>query len=290
MTNKNKQLVQKLVIIFVSLATIGVFDFWLFMPKNSSPTGGQKPVEQSAGLVNNQLTNESTQQTPIQPEQSIEFPQTSNQEKETATEIKPSVNFDIPFAAQAPFEKWDELHNEACEEAVLIMAKYWLDNKELTLEIVEKEILAIVDWEIKNWGGHYDLNVENVVRLGQDYLGLQKIYYTQINSINDVKYELSKGNLVIVPTAGRLLKNDHYRQPGPVYHMLVVKGYDDKKIITNDPGTRVGKDFPYAYQNFLDSIHNWPFELGEKENLSKDEKAVEILKGGKMMVVVEKAS
>ena len=284
---KNKVVIQKLVIIFVSLATIGVFDVWLFMPKNSSPTNSQKPVEQSTGLVNNQLANESTEQIP-QPEQPAEFPQTSNQEEEIVAEIKPSVNFDVSFASQAPLGKWDDLHNESCEEAALIMAKYWLDKKELTPEIMEKEILAMVDWQIKNWGGHYDLNVENVVRLGQDYLGLQKIYYTQINSINDVKYELSKDNLVIVPTAGRLLKNQYYRQPGPVYHALVVKGYGGEKIITNDPGTKRGKDFAYAYQNFLDSIHNWPFELGEKENLSKDEKAVEILKGGKMMIVVEK--
>jgi hypothetical protein len=38
----------------------------------------------------------------------------------------------VPFASQAPFAVWDEIHEEACEEASLVMVKYYLDKKALT--------------------------------------------------------------------------------------------------------------------------------------------------------------
>jgi len=204
-------------------------------------------------------------------------------------EIKAEVDLSVPFIVQAPFAEWDDLHNEACEEAALIIANAWLNDKEPTKEQAEEQILGLVEWQEKNWGGHYDLNVSDTVRLANQYFNLERIYFTEVKDIEDVKYELSKGNIVIVPTAGRLLKNLHYRQPGPAYHMVVVKGYDKKEIITNDPGTRLGADFKYSYDTFFQAIHDWPFSLGESTSLSNDEKAEEVkLKGEKMMIVVEK--
>ena len=61
---------------------------------------------------------------------------------------------------------------------------------------------------------------------------------------------------------------------GPLYHMLVVKGYTkDGTIITNDPGTRRGADFLYDPDALFNAVHDWN---GGNVN-----------EGAKVMVVVE---
>jgi len=281
---ESKSLFQKIIIGFVVLAVVFVFDFWLFSPKDfsSTPDVEQKPLDQDYQEQN------STENFPIGniPEES-EIEETIVQD--FSSELEESVDLSVPFIVQAPFAEWDELHKEACEEAVLIIANAWLNNQELTKEQANEQILDSVKWQEDNWGGHYDLNASETVRLADQYFGIEKIYITNVDSIDNVKYELSKGNIVIVPAAGRLLKNPYYRQPGPPYHMLVVKGYNKKGIITNDPGTRLGADFIYSDDIFFKAIHDWPFSLDEIKFLSKDEKAEEVmLQGEKVMIVVEK--
>jgi len=215
-------------------------------------------------------------------------------EEKTTTIIEKSVLLikieieNIPFLSQSPFAEWDELHNEACEEAALIMAKYWLEEKSLSKETGDKEILNSVVWQNQNWGGHYDLSAEYIKDLGINYFGLTKIYYSEIKDIDDIKVELGKGNLVIVPTAGRLLNNPYYKQPGPAYHALVLKGYQNDKIITHDPGTKRGENYIYDQSVLLNAIHDWPMGLGGGHEFDNDKKASEVLKGKKIMIVIEK--
>jgi len=202
--------------------------------------------------------------------------------------FKAEAKINVPFYVQSPFARWDDLHNESCEEACLIMAESWIKGHELNQHELNQRILDSVGWQRENWGGHFDLNVQRVVELANQYFQIKRIYYTSISSISDIKKELSDGNLVIVPTAGRLLGNSHYRSPGPAYHMLVVVGYNKKEIITNDPGTRKGESFSYPNDTFFNAIHDWPFSLEEFRYLSKDEKAEEVeSQGKKMMIVVE---
>lgn len=297
----SKRIIQKIVIGFVALAVVFVFDFWIFSPKEfSSPDDYEPDVRLENELINyspldiEDIAGDIVGDTIQEVENSVE--ENDIKEEEEISFIPPvpivkvlKVNLSVPFTSQAPFAEWDDLHNEACEEAVLIIARYWLDDKKLTNDISEQEILDSVDWQEKTFGGHYDLNVSNTVRMGREYFNIQKIYFTSVNSIEDIKYQLSKGNLVITPTAGRLLNNPYYRSPGPAYHMLVVKGYNEKQIITNDPGTKRGADFKYSYDNFFQAIHDWPFSLEEVKFLSKDEKAEEVeLQGERMMIVVER--
>lgn len=201
-----------------------------------------------------------------------------NQENEVRKEIelKKEIDLDVPFTPQAPYAVWDELHNEACEEAALVMVHYFFKGKELTKEIMEKEIQDLVDWQIKNWGEHKDLTLEEVGKLAKDYYGWQKIKIQDKITIEDIKKEISLGNPVIIPAAGRQLGNPYYRQPGPYYHMLVVRGYTKNKIITNDPGTKRGENYSYNEEVIYNAIHDWPGE-------DKD-----ILDGAKKMLVIEK--
>ena len=185
------------------------------------------------------------------------------------------VNLDISFLSQAPYAIWDELHDHACEEAAAIMVYYFLTEKDLTREAGEQEILSMVDWQIKNWGGHFDLNAEQIVELFKNYFDYQNIELVYDFAIKDMKKELAKGNPIIVPAAGRILGNPNFIPPGPVYHILVIKGYDDEKseFITNDPGTRRGADFRYNYQVLENAIHD--FNNGD------------VLNGKKVMIVVK---
>lgn len=272
---KRKKVLQKIIVGLVALATVFVFDFWLFMPKTSSRISS--PNEEESGLPMETAIKEFNV---VEPEIVVS--------ESAPGEMKKEVDLEVPFIVQAPFAVWDNLHNEACEEAALIMAEHWLDNSLLGPDQAEEEIQNSVKWQTENWSGHYDLNVKEIKELAQEYFKINKIYFTQVNEMNDVRQELNKGNLVILPTAGRLLNNPYYKTPGPAYHMLVVKGYKDQEFITNDPGTKRGEGFIYQEDTLLNAIHEWPFEKGKGSELDKDQKAQEILKGDKMMLVVEK--
>jgi len=75
--------------------------------------------------------------------------------------------------------------------------------------------------------------------------------------VEDIKRQLVAGRPVIVPSAGRLLGNPFYNQPGPIYHMLVLRGYTKTKFITNDPGTRRGEGYQYSFDVVMQAMRDW---------------------------------
>lgn len=163
----------------------------------------------------------------------------------------------VPFTSQAPFANWDQLHDEACEEASLVITKYYLSGQTLTPEIAENEIQNMVSWEIGNFGSHKDLTVAETIIVAQKYSGLDNLIEKKITSIDDIKTEISQNHLVIVPTAGRLLGNPNFRTPGPVYHMLVISGYDKNGFTTQDVGTKNGRNYYYNQTILFNAIHDW---------------------------------
>jgi hypothetical protein len=67
---------------------------------------------------------------------------------------------------------------------------------------------------------------------------------------------------LILPTLGRELQNPNFKNPGPIYHMLVVQGYTKSgEIITNDPGTRKGKDYLYNPEILFNAIGDWDYNI-----------------------------
>lgn len=198
------------------------------------------------------------------------------EEKKQVEEIKKEVLLSVPFTSQAPLGVWDELYNEACEEASLIMADAFLQNKKLNKSLVAQEIKSMVDWQINKWGSHKDLTLEEVKELAIDYYNYEKIRIETDITLENIKEELSQGNPVILPLAGRYVNNQHYRTPGPYYHMLVVIGYKEDQFITNDPGTKRGEKYVYDKDSLFRAVHDWP---GEDRN---------ILDGQKAMLIIEK--
>ena len=186
---------------------------------------------------------------------------TTNTQSNTQTAIKDSVLLSVPFTSQAPLVVWDDLHNEACEEASVIMVAEYLSgnhNRKLEVNFADQQIIKMVNWEINKLGSHKDLTAEETVRyLAIGNLGYKNAHVHRDFSIDNIKRELSAGKPVVIPMAGMLLGNPNFRQPGPVYHMLVIKGYNSKYFITNDPGTRKGESYKYLFSTIEKAAHNW---------------------------------
>lgn len=184
-----------------------------------------------------------------------------------------AINLSLPFASQAPFGDWALPYQETCEEASAIMVHRYFSGETLDPQIMDDELKKLIAWEEKTFGYYTDTTAEEIARILREYFGHKDVEVVYEFTMDDVKRAVSQGHPVILPAAGRLLGNPNFRQPGPIYHALVVKGFIGKKIITNDPGTHNGKDFLYNPEVLMNAIHDWNSE--------------DILKGRKAMVVVK---
>jgi hypothetical protein len=182
-----------------------------------------------------------------------------------------AVLLDVPFFCQAPLANWsDPRQQDGCEEASLLMAHLWLTGGTMTAAEAEAEIIAISEWERANYGAFVDRSIADTALLFEQYYGHTNWEIRRTVTVADIKAELAAGNLVIVPTNGRLLANPHFTTPGPITHMVLIIGYDDDVksnigyddetgiFVTNDPGTRNGKSFRYPYERLVNAIYDYP--------------------------------
>jgi hypothetical protein len=189
--------------------------------------------------------------------------------------IPDKVFIKVPFTSQAPFAIWDEKHEEACEEASLIMIKYYLDKKALNKDIAEKEIQDMIKFEIKKYGDYKDSDAGETMKLADDFYGIKNLKVIYNFKAEDIKKYLAKNNPIIIPAAGRELGNPNFTAPGPLYHNLVLVGYEGNTIITNDPGTRKGEGYKYDVEVLYKAIHDFP---GRPRD---------ILNGRKAMIIIQ---
>lgn len=183
--------------------------------------------------------------------------QTDNSGTKTDKISSSSVLLNTPFLTQAPFGVWDPLHEDACEEASLIMVKHFLaKDKELTPTSGDMEILKLIQYEEKNGYG-ISVSLEKLNQIAREYLGMRTGRVNDKATVEAIKTELAAGRPVIIPAAGKILPNPNFRNGGPNYHMLVVKGYDKKGFITNDPGTKRGEGFHYTFDALYYAMHDW---------------------------------
>jgi len=230
--------------------------------------------------IKEEIQPEVTTTAEIQEEQ---FGEVLGVETEQPVELESPVKLDYPvsFVPQAPYAVWDELHEEACEEAAIIMVVKYFKNENLTAHTMEQGIISLAKWEEEN-GYEIDLTAKEAVDIIKDYFNLSAELISEV-TVETIKQELQSGSLIIVPAAGRQLGNPYFQTPGPIYHMLVIRGYDDSagEFITNDIGTKRGEAFRYKYKKLLDAIHDWNHELA-KDGMTDEE----IEQGGKVIISV----
>lgn len=215
-----------------------------------------------------------TQPKPVEPVKPIE-PVVEN------NEIPKFLDYPVAFASQAPFANWDALHEEACEEAAMIMAVKYFKKEPLSPHLMEQGILSLVKWEEEN-GYQVDVNADEATFILKNYFEVSAKTTTDL-SVENIKKQLLAGQLIIVPAAGRQLGNPNFTGAGPIYHMLVIRGYDENngQFITNDPGTRKGEGYRYKYQKLLEAVHDWDHQLAEGGMTDG-----EMEQGKKVMIIV----
>ncbi|MCD4705034.1 C39 family peptidase [bacterium] len=171
------------------------------------------------------------------------------------------INLAVPFTIQSPDQKWLEPFKEGCEEASILMAWSFLEDKYITIRSALEDIGKMVDWQLENYDGHFDLPASTTAEMAESVYEL-KAEVIELSSIEDIKSIIQSGYPLILPTAGRELKNPNFKQPGPLYHMLVVKGFlANGFIITNDPGTRKGENYVYNQDVLWQAIADWDYGL-----------------------------
>lgn len=170
-----------------------------------------------------------------------------------------SLNLPVPFTSQAPTGNWDTIHNEDCEEASVIMAtEYFFGNTKAKLDAsyVETQLTKLTDWEMSTFGYNLDINSSEVVKMIEANYSLHAKIITSYTE-DDIKKELNQNHLALIPVNGQLIGNPNYKQPGPKYHMLVIRGYNGDSIITNDPGTKNGQNYIYNFKTLYNANGNW---------------------------------
>jgi uncharacterized protein YvpB len=202
----------------------------------------EEPLEETPPIINKETTIDTADVAPP---------------VEAKSDLPPtSALIKMSFTTQSPLAVWDATQEDACEEASIIMVAHYLNKTSVgSKNEAEKEILDLIDYETKNsYGPSITLNELNTI--AKSYYNLTGKVKTDI-SVEDIKKEITKGNPVIIPAAGKILPNPNFRNGGPNYHMLVIKGYDKNGFITNDPGTRKGENFRYTFDALFNAIHDW---------------------------------
>jgi len=183
-------------------------------------------------------------------------------------ELPKEVNLDMPFFPQAPDGDWSQPWQDSCEEASVLLAYYYATGKNPTKDEFRNDILTLVDWQNENFGSYKDTDAEQTAKMiesnfefktlptGRQVKNL-KLKIIEDPSVEEMKWELLKKHVIVAPFAGRQLHNPFYSNEGPYYHMMVIKGYDEKNFITNDVGTRRGKDYKYPYETIMSAMHEW---------------------------------
>ncbi len=172
------------------------------------------------------------------------------------------IMYDVPFTPQAPFAEWeDQRQQDGCEEASILMAMRWVQDRDLSLSEARTIILDMADFLLVKYGEYRDTSAEDMItRIFNDYFEYYNVRLKTRVSIDDIKEELRRGNIILAPTNGRLLGNPYFSGEGPEYHALIIKGYDERtgEFITNDPGTKRGESYRYKYEVMENAIADYP--------------------------------
>ena len=187
-----------------------------------------------------------------------------------------SINLAVPFTPQAPNGVWGEPYQEACEEASVYMVERYFEGEPeglIDASVADEALLSIVEFETELFGFYKDTTALQTGMFAELMFG--RTYDLMVDpTVDQIKTHLADGRPVIIPAGGRLLNNPYFTAPGPIYHMLVIRGYtEDGQFIVNDPGTYRGEAFLYDFDTILHAMHDW--NGGD-----------EITEGGKVALVI----
>lgn len=169
---------------------------------------------------------------------------------------------DAPFVSQAPFGQWDDdRFQDGCEETSSLIAYAWATGFNLTPQSAQDQIIALAQYQQDNFGTYIDTSAQDTAdRILRGYFQYTQIEVVSPASWQDLVQILLNNQLIVAPMDGQTLNNPNFTSPGPPRHMLVISGYDADtgEFITQDPGTRLGRNFRYSRENLWQSLRDYP--------------------------------
>lgn len=180
-------------------------------------------------------------------------------------------NQDVPFVVQAPGGFWENpRYQDGCEEASLLMAFSWVQGKEIKNPALTLDEISYAMEE--RLGTFYDTSIEDTFLFAHEYLDGEGTSLKKDVVKNDLIEELLRGNIVGITVNGQRLNNPYFTPPGPLYHMIILRGYDPetKEFIANDPGTKRGEEFRYQEDLLFSALQN--YTTGKKGTIFPEEK------------------
>lgn len=246
--SQNKCKARQITALFFGLGFIAYFIF------------GLKILHQSDQTVTETTTINEADTDLTESDNSTGTTENTDNDKEAQSDtvtLPTTVHLSVPFISQAPLAQWDALHEDACEEASLLIVSHYYNKTNFgSSGEVDSEIKDLVAFEEANGYGT-SITLAELASVAKIKFNLVGTVAKNKLTVENIKQELAAGNPIIVGAAGKILPNPNFRNGGPNYHMLVIIGYDSTHFITNDPGTRNGKDFLYEYNDLLNAIHDW---------------------------------
>lgn len=190
-----------------------------------------------------------------------------DQVKEDFLSNQTKIINNIPFTTQAPLAEWDDPRQKyGCEEALMVMAWHWIKGESLNPLLARAHILDLVKWQQTNKDEYLDTSTKDTAAIFKQYFGHENIKVISDVNITDIKQAINNNQLVFIPADGQKLNNPYFKPPGPMHHMFLIKGYDDKteEFIANDPGTLFGENIRYSYDTIERSLRDYPTGLNKE--------------------------
>ena len=171
--------------------------------------------------------------------------------------IPATVILQVPFSAQAPTNDWSR--NEDCEETSITMANAFIGGNtedKLPADAAQNAINNLKAWENSNLGYNANTGVDATTKMAEGAFNLK---ITQIQNFTeaDLKTALSNNYPILLPINAKLLDNAQYANGGPVYHMIVIRGFKGDTFIVNDPGTDSGDGNQYPFSVLQNASADW---------------------------------
>ena len=179
--------------------------------------------------------------------------------QEAPSNLPGAYNLAVPFTPQAPHANWDLPYQEACEEASALMVAWYFEGRPAELvdpDEADEALLWLVEFQLDMFGDYLDTTAEQTRQMLDGYFNLQARVVDD-PTVEQIKEEIAAGRPVILPAAGRQLGNPYFSGEGPLYHMLVIKGYTENQFIVNDPGTKRGQNYAYDIDVIMNAMGDW---------------------------------
>jgi hypothetical protein len=173
--------------------------------------------------------------------------------------LPPTKKIIVPFTSQAPQGNWQEPWQNACEEASIVMIQNFYKNEGLTPAKARQQILEVFTLKKITAPASKDESLERIVEIINSGDLNWQARVVDNPSLTIIKDELAANHPVIAPVYAPMLGNPKYTGSGSDYHVIVITGYDDasSEFITNDPGTKDGKNYRYTYKALLAALHDY---------------------------------